>query len=151
MSQASAWLLKSKIQEIALGKHEIIEVLTEPDLQPIPAGPEYCRHIVFWQDKILPVVELDKLNQNSLDKKAPINKDIVIVAWQNAPGEPLEHGAISISSLPESIQVDDNQQVELPESVSEQWKKIVLSVFSLNENIVLIPDLKRIFVVEENL
>jgi len=69
----------------------------------------------------------------------------VIAAYQQAQGEPLQHGALALAQPPQAVVVDDANASSLPEPPGP-WDERVLACFRLADGrTVRVPDLARLF------
>jgi hypothetical protein len=67
-----------------------------------------------------------------------------IVAYQQEPARPPAFGALSLSTLPQRISVDDAQACDLPDSPTG-WAALSVSCFSYGNGGIPILDLSQIF------
>jgi chemotaxis signal transduction protein len=152
--ESNAWLLKLRGPlRAAVGARELIHVLPySPRLYPVPQTPPHARHVILWEGKILPVVDLavffeagaeDGLgtatNQLSLDYL------VGIVAYQIAPGSEVGLAGMLLGKVPERIRVTDDQACALPEWPAG-WQQVAISCFEHPAHgAVPILDLPRLF------
>ncbi len=148
MAKINAWLLTANQVRLTVASYEIIEVISEPQLIDVSAGPSYCRQLLLWREQLLPLVQVEKLQEDNANNQS---QHIIVVAWQNKAGEKLEYGAMALSELPMSITVEDSWYVdELPNNSSPILKKSALSCIQYQVEHIIIPDLKIIFGVKSH-
>ncbi len=144
MSQSvSAWWLKTGgAYSLAVGQHELIEVVEAHEVIDLPCGPVFCRQVVSWREEILPLVQLSYLDGSGPDGQIQY---FAIFAWQDAEGEALQHAAIALTSMPESILVNDQQIMEWSEGIVESvWHSWLMSCIEYQGEVVLLPALDRL-------
>jgi len=75
------------------------------------------------------VIDLHALFEAYRKASAPPVQYVVIVAYQRAPRQPVEYGALASVSLPRTAQIHDGQASELPKT-SDLWPLVADSSFS---------------------
>ena len=127
--QAPARLLEYDWKKfVALPVHTTLEIVEQPQVIEVPGAPYYSAGMMRWQGHWLPVLDLCALLSAYRKAGTPALRHALVVAYQTAPGQPIEHGAIAAASLPQTLQVSDEQQCELP-SDSDLWGLIATSCF----------------------
>lgn len=142
MPESNAWLLSFKENtSVAIGEHELLHIITEPELQYIPKSQKYCQNVVYWQDNILPVTNISGYVNNSENELS----DIIGVVAYNDPNSSIKlYSAIDLTSIPKKIKVDDNQQCSLTNEL-ESWREFTISCFKHNEKVTPIINLSSFF------
>lgn len=138
MSTSRGWLLKLGIDSFAVvGERELIHVLPyTPRLFIVPQTPEYCRHVMRWEDLLLPVMNLSARFGNNneqpfADSTTELEFDLLvgIVAYRlDTNSSRILHGALMLNRIPERVTVSDEQACALP-SGSRDWAAAALSCF----------------------
>ena len=150
MDSVRAWLLNTSSEfYLATGEHELMEVLARPRTYRIPVTPEHCRQVIIWQDHLLPLLRPAFL-AGVVDIVCEQPTFVAVAAWQEAPGEPLQYGALALAEAPVSIQVDPGPAIEPPplnggmkqEAIRD---KLLLSCFKHEGKPVLVIDIKTLF------
>ena len=115
MSVSDAWLLEpSDSLLMAIGDHEMVEFVQAATSFPVPGTPDYCRHVVFWQNNLVPVIDMGViLGKPALDASAFVS----LIAYQQQPGSLLQHLAVKLITAPHKIRVDDAQVSEIPDEI----------------------------------
>ena len=139
---APAWLLRvaDNIQ-LSIGEHEATEYIAAPALQHVPMAPEYCKNILFWRDIMVPVIDLNILHGHSATTNY---QHVMVLAYQEKEGMPLEYVAFTLASAPDKILVNDDDVCELPESYPETLRPYVISLFNYNNQVTSILDIARL-------
>ena len=151
MAEATAWLLSFNGDlRTAVGELELVHVLSEsPKLFAIPDTPGYCRHVLLWQEHVLPVVDLGVRllgdRQAKSDSIAENDKLIGILAYQRLPGEPPGYGGLLLDQVPTRARVSDERACALaPEP--EEWASLAISCFEHGDHgPIPILDVPRLF------
>ena len=144
MSEVAAWLMQiDRLSKVAVGQLELIHIIAAPEYIEVPKAPEYCKRVVIWNGRVIPVVDLSMLvNKTS----AYYQHNAVAVALYSAgAGKELKYGGIQLTDMPGLDKVSNEQHIaesELPRN----WKPVSISGDRGKENdIVPILDLPRLF------
>ena len=129
---------------VALPAHTTLELVERPPLTTVPGAPYYCRGLVAWQGRQLPLLDLRALMRAYNDKPPAPFDHVLVLAFQRAPGQPLEYGALCAPSLVRIIEVSDSQQCALTND-SDLWPWISLSCFLYEGLVVPVLDTGRLF------
>ena len=127
----TAWLIDiCDGLKVAVAEREMMAYEIAAQIRTIPLTPESCSQVVFWGDRIVPLINLGHITGKQTDAAMPA---VVIVAYQTAPKTPLQYVALGVKSDPVKIMVSDKQACELLDSFAEDiWESLVLSAFSRN-------------------
>ena len=131
-------------RHVALPVHTTLELMALPALIEVPGAAYYARGLLKWQGRHLPVVDLYTLLRaypNDLPQRL---RYALIVAYQTAPREPVRHGALALPALPQTVEVTDDDQCDLPDD-SDLWPLLALSCFRYDGRAVPILDGGRLF------
>lgn len=125
---SKAWLLTPYgVQPFAVAGHEIIEYLNVAQLHAVPTTPAHCRAAIFWRNRIVPLLDFGPLNGLYRTSATP---SVAVLAYQVAPGTPLDYIAIALLEPPVKIDVDDETACDLPQEQATLWSLLVASCFS---------------------
>ena len=139
----SAWMMQiDRMLNLAVGQFEIVHIIDRPELYLIPQAPEYCKHVIIWNENIIPVMNVSSWLSNEVQAKdAGI---IAILVYKNTQQE-LQYGGIKLGNAPVLEKVTNSQQCELPED-SEKLRDISLSCFkSSGGEAVPVLDVEKLF------
>lgn len=139
----AAWLMQvDRMVNMAVGQFELMHIVDQPDYVQIPQAPEYCKHVILWNDNIVPV-----MNLSSWLTGEPQSDDSYVVAilvYKDAQGGFI-YGGIKLNDTPVLERVSNNQQCGMPE-IYEKLKIISLSCFkSSNGDVVPVLDVNGLF------
>ncbi len=141
MSRMNAWLLDLGAScRAAVGTRELLHLIDAPATFELPCTPAYCRHVVFWQERMLPVMDITA-RLGELPQHAPF---LAIVGYQRRRGEYPQFGALMLASPPQQVEVSDEQACRLPEE-RQGWDKLAISCFDYRGDAVPVLNLSRIF------
>ncbi len=129
---------------VAFPAHATLELIERPPLVEVPGAPYYCRGLVQWQGRQLPLLDLRTLMRAYPDENPKVLSHVLVLAYQRVPRAPLEYGALCAPSLVRMAQVADSQQCALPTD-SDLWPWISLSCFSFEGRPVPIINIGRLF------
>lgn len=129
---------------VAFAPHATIALVDSPPVVPVPGAPYYCVGLIPWQDGHVPLLDLHTLLRACPGaESAPLGHALVL-AWQSAPGAPLQYGAVCARSLVQMIEVTDAQACELP-SDSDLWPWLAIACFEHAGQAVPVVDTARLF------
>lgn len=140
---ASTWLLPlDQAVNVAVGEYEFIHIVDQPEYLPIPQTPEYCKHVILWNENIVPVINLS--SWFSGQKQSEDAGVVAILIYSNSDGE-LLYGGIKLVNIPVLAKVKNDQGCSLPGN-ADKWREISLSCFkSSNGEVVPILDVAALF------
>lgn len=144
-SGSKAWVLDlGGGRRAAVGGREMVHVVVEPTLFPVPATPSYCRHVLAWSGRVLPVMDAGaRLDGPTGAMAAP--RLVGVMAFRATPDGPVQYGGVGLDAVPAGLTVTDEQACPLPESRSD-WRPYVVACFTdPRTGPVPVLDLPRLF------
>ncbi|HTN50720.1 MAG TPA: chemotaxis protein CheW [Burkholderiaceae bacterium] len=143
MSRAGGWLLTLGDHRAAVGVREQVHLMLDPAAAELASTPAHCRHVIFWNDRCVPVMDLGRwLDPGAAASAAGPHRHVGVYAYQGGAGMPVEFGALWLARPPQRIEVDDAAASELP---GARWGSIATACFADAAGAVPILDLSRIF------
>ena len=152
--ESNGWLLKLRGQwHAAVGLRELVHVLPySPRLYVVPQTPPHARHVILWEGRILPVVDLVAYLEAGAEgglrtatNRPSLDHLVGIIAYQTAPGSEVSLAGMLLGKVPERLRVTDEQACALPES-PPGWSQVAISCFEHPDyGAVPILDLPRLF------
>jgi chemotaxis signal transduction protein len=128
--------------KFALPTHTTQEIVEQPKAVPVPGAPRHALGLMAWQGTHIPLIDVAvHLGAGQPRTKQP--RYALVVAMQAAPGAPIEHGALALDALPDTVSVNDAAACELPQSPA--WQRIAISCFDSGGVPVPIVDPARLF------
>ena len=139
----SAWMMQiDRMLNLAVGQFEIVHIVDQPELFLIPQAPEYCKHVIIWNENIVPVMDVSSWLSNGAQSKD--TEIIAILVYKNTQQE-LQYGGIKLGNAPVIEKVANTQQCEMPDD-NEKLRAISLSCFkSSGGEAVPVLDVERLF------
>ena len=139
----AAWLLQvDRLINVAVGQFELLHIVDEPDYISIPQAPEYCSHVILWNDNIVPVVNLATWASGSLQDCS--SGAVAILVYKDSQDN-FSYGGIKLDHTPTKERVRNDQFSQLTVE-QEKWRTISLSCFKTNSGeLVPILDVYRLF------
>ena len=126
----------------AVAMHELVEVLSRPRRFHVPLANATCHEVIVWRDEILPVVDYRVTEETAARAAAaPVT---AVAAYQLAPGQRLRHGALELSAMPKTIEVNDDMSCP-PPGDGGPLGELALACFSYQNLPVPVVDLARMF------
>lgn len=129
---------------VALPVHAGVELVESPRLVPVPGMARYCRGLVAWQGRQLPLIDLQAYLGGVDAKAAPPFNHVLIVAYQAAPGVAIEYGALCAPFLIRMVEVVDSDQCPLPPGQA-CWEDLAISCFRHQGKAIPVLEPSRIF------
>jgi chemotaxis signal transduction protein len=137
----NAWLLDfGDACKAAVGTRELLHLVDAPVTFTVPRTPDYCRRVVLWQERLLPVMDI-AARFGALPRTAPF---LAVIGYQQQRGEYPQFGALMLSSPPMQLAVSNNQACSLPDE-SSAWRELAVSCFEHQGSPVPILNLCRLF------
>jgi hypothetical protein len=131
-----AWVLEWPAQPLALAPCEVIEIVDEPEVHRVPVGPDWCRALLYWRARFLPM---------ALPAVGIVERpSVVVVAYQPAPCVPLEYAAIPVEGKPRQIDVPADADCE-PPSNCVLAASYLRACFLWEGRAIVIPELRSLF------
>ncbi len=145
MAQANAWLCDlGAAGQIALGQKEILQVSNDLQRHQLALAPAYLKHIVFWQNRPLAVMNL------GLRLGLPETPQVclAIIAYFDHAKQSHQFAALDLARPPEKIKVDDNWASQ---DVASLWLNLVRSGFQWHQQTIPIVNLSKLFTMPQKL
>lgn len=130
---------------VALPPYATLEIIEHPVVLTVPGAAYYSYGLLAWQGQHIPMIDFDALQrayQSAHRITAP--RYALVVAYQSAPHLPLQHGALGLAGLPQTIHVGDSNFCNLPAN-GDLWPLLALSCFRHDGHVVPILDTARLF------
>jgi hypothetical protein len=141
MSQMNAWILDLGMgYKAAVGRRELLHLIDQPSVFAVPCTPLSCRHVLFWQGNLLPLMDL-AARLNNIELEAPF---VAVLGYQQSRGAYPKFAALKLASPPMQCAVEDGQACKLPE-MDENWNGLAISCFEYHGNAVPVLNLNRLF------
>lgn len=142
-SGAAAWIMQFGTDlRAAVGQMELMHIIDNPEYITIPKAPDYCKQVIMWNDKIIPVIDLSAwFFPNATEKKVIV----AITVYKDVRQDELKYGGIGLTEVPRMEQVMNRQVTSLPNN-HDIWSKISVSCFiSSDDSHVPILDVSTLF------
>ena len=130
---------------VALPPHATVEIVEHPKALPVPGAAHHAHGLLAWQGRHIAMIDLQALVAGRIDGQAlSTPRYALVVAYQRRAGEAIEHGALALPFLPETITVSDDAACALPQD-SASWPAIAISCFAVDGQPVPVVDTSRLF------
>src|SRR6266850_739636 len=91
--QSNAWILcVSSNQRVAVGQRELLYLTDKAETFDVPLAPAHCRQVLFWQDHMVPLMDIGRWL--GISHASYARKFIAILGYQRARGAPPQFGAL---------------------------------------------------------
>lgn len=137
----NAWLLEMGLSyKLSVGRRELLHLIDVPITFEVPYTPAYCHRVVSWQGRLLPVMDMAAW----LGEPVQNSQFIAVVGYQKMRGDSPQFGAISLTSPPRQVSVDDTQACDLPGRYAG-LSELAISCFDHMGEAVPVLNLNRLF------
>jgi len=146
MAQSKAWVLSLSEEDCAaIGNQQMVEYILAADIKimPLPLTPTYSLGVLVWREQMIPVIDIGKLLCSPGIELLAMT-GVMVLAHQQAPGEPIEHGAVVLRSAPRDIMVNSEMSCPLPIAPAA-WQTLALACFSDQGQEIPILNAKQVF------
>lgn len=123
----------------AIGLHEVIEVVTEGDMVPVPMAPRHCRELLQWRDQWIPVFDLAAWR----GLRPESARQFFVVVGYSADVGGVQYGCMRVPEFPKIVELSDQQACSLPDDA--EWGRIAISCFKGEGKTVPILSLRKVF------
>lgn len=132
---ANAWILTDHDgNAFAVSEMEMIAYLISPPTLAVPMTPGYCGQVTPWRDRLLPVLHYNRLFAPTSHVES---RHVGVLAYQTAPGQPINHIAVSLGQSPYRVSVSEQPCAPLPDNYTEHaYRPMVRSVFCHEETLI---------------
>ena len=83
---------------VAFPAHTTVGLVDNPPVVAVPGAPAHALGLVAWEGRQLPLLDLARLLGGDGEAQ-PSAGHVLVLAWQAAPGAPVQHGAVCAASL----------------------------------------------------
>lgn len=129
---------------VALPVHAGVELVEQPRVVAVPGMPPFCRGLVAWQGRQLPLIDLQAYLHGPHAAPAAPYSHVLVVAYQTARNQPIEYGALCAPFLLRMQEVADSQQCQLPDEPA-CWARVAISCFLYQGQAIPVLDPASIF------
>lgn len=133
MSQSTkAWLLDiDKERYIVVNRHCIIQYIApdELDILQVPVTKSYSAGVLSQDNEFIPVIDLNKLLYGHKAMSCS-PRGVMLLAYQEKPGEPLKTGGITICATPVVVEVRSDMKCPIPNN-PELWQYLAHSCITI--------------------
>ena len=136
MMNATAWIISiTPTLTVSVGEFELVHILPDkPILHKIPKSPRYCEHIIVWENKIIPIMDLSvRLGFTESTDLTSKNTIVGVFAYRAEDTGKPGFGAFFMNATPRRCEVSDTQGCDLPNTF-KHWKRYVSSSYKIEEN-----------------
>jgi len=139
MKSVQAWLLDLGPFRIAVAYSDVVEVISEPTCWSLPIGPRWCRELMAWRGRYIPLARLGVMADSPF---------AIVIAVAAGDDEDTEFVSLRLLNPPRLIDVYEQDDCDPPMQLPLPSDHI-LACFNREDEVVVIPDLARLFKVTE--
>jgi purine-binding chemotaxis protein CheW len=126
-------------EEFAFDIMKVIEIIRLKEITEVPTAPSFIEGVINLRGKIIPIIDLRKrfnLEAENRDKKYRI----IIVELLRS-----QLVGVIVDEVEKVIQVKDEQVLPAPPAVTDAGGRYIESIVKLDERIIVLLDIDRIF------
>lgn len=129
----------------AFSPNVTIEIVENPLLVDVPATAYYARGLLQWQNRWIPVLDMESLIMACpVFERGSIPRFALVLSYIDYATGGVAFGAIALTAMPQTISVTDEDACALP-SRSDLWPYIAMSCVSYRGAVIPIIDTNRLF------
>lgn len=130
---------------VAAGGPHVVEYLLVADVLSVPGVPRHCAGLLIWRERLIPLLDLEPLLAPRGEALSPgRSRRAVVLAYQEAPGQPLSYGALLVGAAPDELWVSDDMAAALPH-MPQAFRHIARACFAEDDRSVPILDVQQLF------
>ncbi len=144
---ANAWLLETGLATpMAIGQRELLQIIDAPQTFAVPLSPPHARHVLFWQQHMVPVLDLAQRMGHQVEQRAEaaVQNLLALVGFQDSSNGIFHLGAIVLNKPPRKIAVCDEQALA-PDDLPSNWRRMSLACFEHEGMAIPVLHLGRVF------
>ncbi|MCA1779725.1 MAG: hypothetical protein LC637_10160 [Xanthomonadaceae bacterium] len=145
MNPVHAWRLEPGQVSIAIARNDLVEVLHDVNAMGLPIGPRWCREILAWRGRLIPLASATGSGAGN-GAENDLAYAAVIALQPDPERDETEYVAIRIRTPPLAIEVGAGQDREPPADPVFP-REYLLACFEDGEDPVAVIDLARLFAV----
>jgi chemotaxis signal transduction protein len=145
-SQTSAparMLAYSSEASAAFPEHCAVALIEAPTVFDVPGAPAHCAGLIEWAGDLVPLIDLKALADGARAGDGGVPTHALVIAWQPAPREELQFGAVYAPELVAAIRVSDTQSRAAPDG--HALARVAAAFFESEGRVVPIVDALRLF------
>lgn len=127
----------------AFPEHCAVALIEAPVVFDVPGAPAHCAGLIEWAGDLVPLVDLRALAEGGRAGDAGVPTHVLVVAWQPAPREELQFGAVYAPELVSAVRVSDAQHCAVPHG--HALARVATVFFESEGSAVPIVDTRRLF------
>jgi chemotaxis signal transduction protein len=128
---------------VAAGASHVVEYLLAPETIDVPRTPAHCAGLLIWRDHMIPVIDFAPL---PAEQRGPAleTRRAIILAYQEAPAQPLRFGALLVTAAPTEAWVSDDMAGQAAQ-VPVAFRQVARACFVQQDRVIPILDPRRLF------
>ena len=127
---------------IAFPPHTTLEIVDHPQPVAVPGAAPHALGLMEWQGRRIALIDAAALLGFAPPRTSAPRYGLVL-ALQTHDGAAIEHGAIALDALPETITVTDDDTCTLPADAA--WRRVSLACIAHQGRPVPIVDTAALF------
>jgi chemotaxis signal transduction protein len=130
-----AWLLDcGGGTRVAVALPSLLHLIEDSSqLCRVPVVPRHLAHVLLWQQRVFPVIDLALLMTGKVPAAA--RTYICMLGWRDA-SEQSEYGALLVRELPRRLQIPDQALATPAAPLANQWQNLALTYFGLQGQVI---------------
>jgi len=131
----AAWLLDcGGGTRVAVALATLLHLIEDSSLLfRVPVVPRHLAHVLLWQQRVFPVVDLGL--QLTGSAPAGARTYICMLGWRNSSDQS-DYGALLVRELPRRIHIPDQSLASPTTQMAGQWQGLALTYFTLAKQVI---------------
>jgi chemotaxis signal transduction protein len=131
----SAWLLDcGGGTRVAVALSTLLHLIEDNSLLfRVPVVPRHLAHVLLWQQRVFPVVDLAL--QLTGSTPAGAHTYICMLGWRNSSDQS-DYGALLVRELPRRIHIPDQSLATPTPQLAGRWQGLALTYFALAKQVI---------------
>lgn len=128
---------------VAAGASHVVEYLLAPETIGVPRTPAHCAGLLIWRDHMIPVIDFAPSPAGHRGAALETRRAIIL-AYQEAPAQPLRFGALLVTAAPTEAWVSDDMAGQAAQ-VPVAFRQVARACFVQQDRVIPILDPRRLF------
>lgn len=128
-----------KDESFAFDIMKVVEIIRLKEITEVPTAPAFIEGVINLRGKIIPIIDLRKRFRVEITDRDKKYRIIIVELLKN------QLVGVIVDEVEKVIQVKDEQVMPAPPTVTEAGGKYIESIVKLDERIIVLLDIDRIF------
>ena len=118
---------------------KVVEIIRLKEITEVPTAPAFIEGVINLRGKIIPIIDLRKRFKVEIMDRDRKYRIIIVELYKN------QLVGVIVDEVEKVMQVKDEQVLPAPPSVTEAGGKYIESIVKIDDRIIVLLDIDRIF------